>query len=110
LRRASPTTRQPYFPQRSFDSSYPSPEEAPLMTAVLFIADLIFGNVLFGKLGARQSAVGALKILNIVTKEEEELVVDASAFLFADDCELAHKVLAHSDLNFTFFFHNYYLI
>ena len=75
------------------------------MTAVLFIADLIFGDVLCRKLGIRQSAVRALKILNIVSEKEEKLIVDASAFLFADEGELTHKVLAHSDLDLTFFFH-----
>jgi hypothetical protein len=105
-------TVQPYFLQRIDEISRPIPDEAPLMTAkapsnrYLLIANLIFGDVLCGELGIIQSAVSALKILNIVAKEEEELIVDASAFLFADEGELAHKVLTHSDLNFTFFFHS----
>jgi hypothetical protein len=80
------------------------------MTAVLLIADLIFADILGGKLGIRQSAVGALKILNIIAKKEHKLIVDASSLFFADNRELTHKVLAHSDLDLTFFFHFYYLL
>jgi hypothetical protein len=80
------------------------------MTAVLLIAYLIFADILCGKLGIRQSAVSALKILNIIAKEEHELIVDASSLFFADNRELTHKVLAHSDLDLTFFFHFYYLL
>ena len=49
--------------------------------------------------------MGAFEILNIVAKEEEELIVYASSFLFTDNGELFHKILAHFNFNLILFFH-----